>query len=358
MLADCSDLRVIYDPGLVPVEIDRVVENCGSAQTTVWFALQRAVAPSGQDLAYTLYYSNAAASAPPANGMNVFLFFEDWEQGTSHWINAGGLDGTNAGEMGQSLISTDITAISPSHTQSSILWRCRRCQVWLHPCYTFYKLCHQCLGLGDKRQCMWSGWIDWYDVVDGTGTENWLWTGEWRIGPEWAWHTASFTTGPTTNYIKIKGEIWNGCSTPGEPPLYFDNLALRYSISSAPTLVLGDEETNLPAPTITGIVDTGPVTLGTTVQVSANIATATGTITTATLRILSPQVVNVPMNLILGDATNGTWQSSSAFIPTQGGVYTYRVFAMASTGINRLSEQHTFTVNDTSSASHHPDEHY
>ena len=73
LLDNCNDLRMVYDPGLAAAEIDRVVENCNTNQTTVWFALQSPVTASGQDGAYYLYYGNAAASAPPANGMNVFL---------------------------------------------------------------------------------------------------------------------------------------------------------------------------------------------------------------------------------------------------------------------------------------------
>ncbi len=46
-----------------------------------------------------------------ANGMNVFLFFEDWEQGTTHWTSAGGLDPANTGTMGLSVIASEETLL-------------------------------------------------------------------------------------------------------------------------------------------------------------------------------------------------------------------------------------------------------
>lgn len=347
MLSTCADLRVVYQPDLSasPLELDRVVENCNTAQTVVWFALQRAVAASGQDLAYTLYYGKPAPGTPPADGMNVFLFFEDWEQGTDHWTNAGGLDPTNKGTMGSTVISNYV-AISPTQSQlfnsygsggdafsgyipvsPSIGYAI---SVWGASQYT-----NVCAPVG----------FDPYTSEKVKGTESWLWLGDWRLGPQWAWKTATFTTSETTAYIKIKSEVWHDCSTPGSPPAFMDNLALRYAISSEPALALGDEETILPVPTIAKISDNGPrILIGSNFHVTADLATTQGTITAATLRILSPQVVNVPMTLCSGNTTSGTWQAD--FTPTQGGLYTYQIYAAAGPLI-RLSAHRTFTAYET-----------
>jgi len=115
MLSTCNDLRVISFDGVSNTEIARIVQSCGTDHTTVWFATQRTIPPAGQDNNYCIYYGNPSAGAPPATG-TVFLFYEDWEQGTSHWTSAGGLDGGNTGTMGQSVIASEEW-VSPGHSQ-------------------------------------------------------------------------------------------------------------------------------------------------------------------------------------------------------------------------------------------------
>ncbi len=343
MKTDCSDLRVIFDTGLMPVEIDRVVESCNTDQTAVWFALQRPVAPSGQEQAYTIYYANAAAGLPPSDGMNVFLFFEDWEQGTAHWTGAGGLDPDNSGTMGTTTISAE-TALSPTHSQL-ITSRTSGGDAFsgfipVMPSTTY--AASVWASTPSAGVCVPVG-FDPYTSAKVKGEETWFWTNNWPTSSTWSWRSsANFTTDATTAFIKLKSELWNQCAG---STVYLDNIALHYAVSSAPTLASGLEETNLPAPTIGVITDNGPISLGNPIQVSAQISTPDGTIDTATLRIVSPQVAEVSMSLGSGSTTDGTWQAS--FTPLQGGVYTYRVFTTASTGLSRLSATRTFTVNDT-----------
>ncbi len=346
MKSDCSDLRVIYNPGLSPDEIDRVVEKCNTSDSVVWFAAQRPVAPSGIEQAYSIYYGNAAAVNPPADGMDVFLYFEDWEQGTVHWTNAGGLDPANTGTMGTSTISTEA-ALSASSSQK---YNIRASggdafsgYIPVTPSTPY------AVGVWattpTSSVCVPVG-FDPYTSAYVRGTETWFWTDNWPSASTpavWSWRSYSFTSAPDTGYIKIKSELWNNPQCPGTP-VYLDNLALYYSMSSAPTLALGDEDTNLPVPTIDTITDNGPVSLGNAVQVSAHISTPAGTINSAVLRILSPDVANVTMSRVAGSDTDGTWQAS--FTPLHAGVYTYRVYATATTGTQRLSPQRTFTVTD------------
>jgi len=341
MLSDCADLRVVYDPSLSPLEIDRVVENCNTSLTTVWFALQRPVVASGQDRAYALYYGNASASAPPANGMNVFLFFEDWELGATHWTDAGSLDAGNTGTMGTSAISTN-SALSASHSQLFIT------RASGGDAFSGYIPVAPSTGYAvsvwastpSTNVCTPVG-FDPYTSAYVKGPETWFWTDNWPTPAAWMWRSFSFTTAADSAYLKIKSELWAACLG---SVVYLDNLALRYSISSDPTLVLGDEGSFLQAVTITNIQGNGPVALGNTFHVTADIAATQGTISSATLRILSPQVVDVPMSLLSGNTTSGTWQAD--FSPNQGGVYTYQIFAISGT-FSRLSALRTFTVNDT-----------
>jgi hypothetical protein len=321
------------------------VENCNANQTVVWFALQRPVAASGTDLAYTLYYGNSLAANPPANGMNVFLFFENWEQGSAHWISAGGLDPGNAGAgtgtMGTSTI-VNTAALSPSNSQYFVTRRAGG-DAWsgfipVSPStsYAFSTWAYTtspnvCAAVGIYNYT--SGY------VQGAAS---LWYDNWPLPSNWSWRTLTFTTASTTAFVKIWDEIWTDCAG---SPAYVDNIALRYSIGSEPGVVLGVENSNLAAPVISIISEPGTVSLGSSITASADISIATGTIASATLQILSPQTVDVDMTLTAGDYTNGTWTAN--FTPGQGGVYTYRVRAVSLTGLISFSTEHNFTVNDT-----------
>ena len=256
LLSTCDDLRVVSFDGLSNTELDRVIENCGTDHTEVWFALPRAVSPSGQDNGFYLYYGNSSAGTPPANAANVFLFYEDWEQGAAHWTSAGGLDPANTGMLGTTVIST-LDAVSPSHSQQFPQKRgggdAFSGYIPISPNTSY--------AIGTWGKSATSAYapvgVDPYDAAHIIGAENWLWTNEWTVGSQWTYRSARFTTGSTWAYIKIKSEWW--AEGPGTEPVYLDNLVLRYAIASEPTTTVGDEETTLPVPTITNIHDTGPI---------------------------------------------------------------------------------------------------
>ena len=342
MLSNCDDLRVISASGGMSTEIDRVVENCDTADTRVWFPLQRPIAASGEDAGYYVYYGNPTAGAPPADGMVVFLFFEDWEQGVSHWTNAGGLDTGNTGTMGSTLISTDEW-VSPGSSQEFPL-KAGGGDAFsgFIPVSPSTRYAIGVWGLSPSSTNWGPVGFDWYTGSQVYGAEVWLWTSEWGINATWSHRENSFTTTSTSGYLKIKSELWT--SSPGTPPIYLDNFYLRYDVASQPTSALGDEQTILALPSITDIQDNSPINLGDTVQVTAVITTSDGTIDTVTLQLLSPETVDEPMSLVSGTNTHGTW--SGGYTPNQGGNYQYRVRAEASTGRTRLSEQHTFQVVD------------
>lgn len=77
MQADADDWRVVYwdDAAGTWTELDRdYVSN-----EITWFKLQRDLPPYGCDEGYFVYYGNPAATNPPRNLNNVYLFFENWE---------------------------------------------------------------------------------------------------------------------------------------------------------------------------------------------------------------------------------------------------------------------------------------
>ena len=297
MRANCADLRIAYEPETTPTEIDRVVENCNNSQTVVWFALQRPVVASGTDLAYTLYYGNPSSVNPLADGLHVFLFFEDWEQGASHWTSAGGLDPTNSGTMGTGTISS-AAALSPVNSQYFVT-RTAGGDAWsgyipvspstgyAFSAWAYTTSSNVCAAVGTYN----------YTPANVQGGVNY-WADNWPTPSSWVWRTQSFTTAPDTAFIKIWDEIWTDCTG---SPAYVDNLALRYSIASEPTLVLGVENSNLAVPIITNVTEPGTISLGNSITVSAEISISTDTVSAATLQVLSPQTVELPM-------TSGFWE--------------------------------------------------
>ena len=342
LLANCADLRVVYFDGSANYELDRIVNGCGTAQTEIWFALQRPIAGGAQDNGYYLYYGNSAAGLPPTNGMNVFLFYEDWENGASHWTNAGGLDSANTGTMGTSTITTD-DAVSPSHSQKFTE------KTYGGDAFTGY------IPVSPNTSYALSVWaksatgtyfpvgFDPYTANYSRNTEVWLWTSEWTLGSQWAQRTATFTTNSTTAYLKLKSEWW--ISGPGTSPVYCDNLALRYTIINEPQVSLGAQESTIPGPTVSEVTATTPIDVGSSTKVSAYVATNGTTIDYVNLRVLSPEIVDIPMVPGNGDNLGGTWQVQ--FTPAQGGAYTFVILAHATNSLTGSSPTETFTVVDT-----------
>ena len=79
-LASGDDVRVAYWDGSGWMELDRRVDDqssWNSPATEIWFRTETSVA--GTDDNYYLYYGNAGAGAPPTDGANVFLFYDDFE---------------------------------------------------------------------------------------------------------------------------------------------------------------------------------------------------------------------------------------------------------------------------------------
>jgi hypothetical protein len=343
LLPSCNDLRILSFDGVSSTEIDRVVEGCGTAQTDVWFALQRPILAGGRDTAYYAYYGNGGAGAPPASKMNVFLFFEDWEQGTTHWTNAGGLDPSNTGTMGQSVISAE-QSVSPSNSQKfpvkaaggdafsgyipALPNTTYSFRAWAKSATDAY------VPVG----------INSYTSAFGLDRGNfWLWTNEWTVGSPWSSRSSLFTTTAATAYIKIVSEWW--LEGPGTTPVYMDDLMLRYGLASEPTVTAGTEETNVVAPEITNVQSNGPVEVGSQVTVTATVSTAAGTVDSVTLKVLSPVAADVAMSLVSGDGTSGTWRAY--YTPPQGGAYGYRILAHATSGGSKLSTPYSFTATDT-----------
>jgi hypothetical protein len=93
-LASGDDVRIGYWNGTAWVELDRVLDP-GSAWNTdatrIWFRIEDPIAAGAADESYHLHYGNPAAPSDPPNDPDlVFLFSDDFEDGTlARWDDRG-----------------------------------------------------------------------------------------------------------------------------------------------------------------------------------------------------------------------------------------------------------------------------
>jgi uncharacterized delta-60 repeat protein len=83
-LVSGNDVRVVYWNGGGWVELDRRLDDqsaWNNARTQIWFRTQLAIAVGATDDNYYVYYANPGAGAPPTNWANVFLFYDDFNDG-------------------------------------------------------------------------------------------------------------------------------------------------------------------------------------------------------------------------------------------------------------------------------------
>jgi len=83
---DGNDIRIVHESK----ELDRILEDFSKAAKTgnVWFKVSAISANSKKK--FLMLYGNQAADAPPSDGMKVYLFYDDFEDGyVGDWISAG-----------------------------------------------------------------------------------------------------------------------------------------------------------------------------------------------------------------------------------------------------------------------------
>lgn len=86
-LANGDDVRVEFDDGSGPVEIDRILDDesaWDTVETTIFFKVQDTPGT------YRLKYGNPLATDPPADGANVFVYYDTFDTGVldEGWISS------------------------------------------------------------------------------------------------------------------------------------------------------------------------------------------------------------------------------------------------------------------------------
>jgi parallel beta-helix repeat protein len=88
-LVSGDDVRILYWNGSWWEQADRYLDpgsSWNSASTRLWFQTRAAIAASGSDANYAVYYGNPAAGSPSANPDSVFLHYDGFETGDlSRW---------------------------------------------------------------------------------------------------------------------------------------------------------------------------------------------------------------------------------------------------------------------------------
>jgi hypothetical protein len=94
-LASGNDLRVLYWTGAAWSELDRLLDPASAwnnGSTKIWFKTPASISSSSSDNNYYLYYGYSGAGSPPANGANVFLFYDGFESGNFSAWDGGAAD--------------------------------------------------------------------------------------------------------------------------------------------------------------------------------------------------------------------------------------------------------------------------
>ncbi|MEW5766677.1 MAG: DUF2341 domain-containing protein [bacterium] len=83
MLATGNDLRLVYWNGTSNQELDRDLINPNTTATDVWFKTQVVIGGSSSDTSYYIYYGFPGAGSPPASKNQVYMFFDDFNEGNA-----------------------------------------------------------------------------------------------------------------------------------------------------------------------------------------------------------------------------------------------------------------------------------
>ena len=119
LLANCSDLRIVWWNGTDNIELDRINETaCNADATEIWFKLQENISASGWNGSYYMYYGYSSAASPPTNRSKVYLFWDDFEDGNEDgWTEHNGAWNVVNNEYYQS--ANDATYLRTSNGDSS-----------------------------------------------------------------------------------------------------------------------------------------------------------------------------------------------------------------------------------------------
>jgi hypothetical protein len=106
LLPSGTDLRILRLNTSSWIELNRDVIDMNTSSTQVWFKTQADISASGSDNNYYMYYGNPSAGTPPANKSNVYLLWDDFNDGDSDgWTPVGSIWNASSGFLDNKDIS-------------------------------------------------------------------------------------------------------------------------------------------------------------------------------------------------------------------------------------------------------------
>jgi len=98
MLPSGNDLRILCLNMSSWIELDRHIIDMNTSSTQVWFKTQADIPASGSDNNYYMYYGHPSAGTLPANKSNVYLLWDDFNDGDyDGWTPVGSTWNTSSG---------------------------------------------------------------------------------------------------------------------------------------------------------------------------------------------------------------------------------------------------------------------
>jgi flagellin-like protein len=281
MLSTGDDLRIVYWDGDSFTELDRDIINMNTGSTQIWFKTQIDIFADSTDDSYDLYYGSASAENPPETKSNVYLWYDNFDRAdklditteTAYNVKTGG--GTwsiesnvlkNVGSSGDPnkliitalgdvnvavdmLVKINVDSFNGGDASRMGLSGCMNepssrgsgyCAL-LHDDTTSLDLLNDLRSWGTRGTYSWS--LDtWYymrfriiNPDDRLGQVK-----VWTVGvaePSLWTVDGDFGSGSARNY----GELGFAGSRTTDTT-YFDDIVIRYVVSSEPSTSLGSEE--------------------------------------------------------------------------------------------------------------------
>lgn len=265
---DCDDIRIVINDNL---EIDRTIDDCNSANSIIKFKLNDAIGASSTNTSYYVYYGNPSSTAAPTNRSEVYMLFDDFEDGTFQtapaWQNTTGtIDWMEVLTHGNTSINNYMSINSTATSNFGILWP-------VNPTYKYFEISYYFarISLGGapnwrSRADVWNGTnADLGQDYNGTANsaifleqlESYMVSSKsFTINDDsWLWTTYNKTQSNSTVYVdnvqyiasnydssatarNITFRCWGNSAT----VCAYDNISIQLLVTNPPTYSLGVEE--------------------------------------------------------------------------------------------------------------------
>lgn len=367
MLANGSDLRIVYWNGTTNIELDRInATSFNTTSTIIEFKSQENITNSTQT--YLMYYDNNNAGTPPENKSNIYYLWEDFEDQT-HPFTDGSLNpvvNTNSKKNGAYGLEGDGLAGYRREVKAENLSRGMSIEGWVYSGYAGDNADLPGLEFGAQTTGELNGYqvvLDWRSATGGsadmqirknyasssplaTSTEG------TTIADRWYYIVAYWKSNGDINVTVYDANrnyfgsmnINDNSYTTGYYGVgayrdgFWDDIKVKLNHLGAPTITLGTEEQG--GPQITNMtISSNDIHINETVNISADVSSQKG-ISSVSL------IITTPGNFTETISTDNISENYYAqYTPEERGQYTAIMSANDTNGTEKNSTTLQFTVN-------------